>query len=126
METTDVAAAGGVGIIMIFYVAFIVFMLVTMWKIFTKAGEPGWACIVPIYNVIVMLKIAGKPGWWILLMFIPVVSLIVSILVVVSLSQNFGKGSGYAIGLILLPVVFMPMLAFGSAEYAPVEAPVAA
>ncbi len=126
METTDVAAAGGVGVMMIVYLAIMIFMLVSMWKVFTKAGQPGWACIVPIYNTYIMLKIAGKPGWWLLLMFVPVVSFVIAILMMIGIAQNFGKGSGYAVGLILLSPVFIPMLAFGSAEYAPVEAPVEA
>lgn len=95
----------------------IVFMVATMWKIFTKAGEPGWACLVPIYNACVMFKIAGKPMWWILLCLIPIVNIIIAILAAIGLANKFGKGGGFAVGLILLPIIFYPILAFGDAEY---------
>lgn len=98
------------GIIGIFFVA-------VMWKVFTKAGEPGWAAIVPLYNLYVLLKIAGKPAWWMLLFLVPVVSLVISILVAISIAQRFGKGTGFGLGLAFLGPIFYPVLAFGSAEY---------
>lgn len=94
-----------------------VFGIVVMWKIFAKAGEPGWASLIPIYNTCVWLKIAGKPMWWIILLIIPIVNLVIAILAVVGLANKFGKGGGFAVGLILLPIIFYPILAFGSAEY---------
>lgn len=97
--------------------AVVIVMLVGMWKVFTKAGEPGWAVLIPIYNCYVFLKIAGKPWWWLLLMLIPIVSFIVAIVATVALAARFGKGVGFALGLILLPFVFYPMLGFGSAQY---------
>jgi hypothetical protein len=94
-------------------------MLASGWKLFSKAGRPGWGALVPIYNVYLLLKIVGKPAWWLVLFFIPVVNLVVGILVAVALSSRFGKGAGYAVGLILLPIVFYPLLAFGDAQYQP-------
>ncbi len=94
-----------------------VLMVVSLWKVFAKAGEPGWAAIVPLYNTIVLLKIAGKPIWWIVLLIIPVVNLISLFIVAVSIAQRFGKGTGFGVGLALLPFVFYPMLAFGDAQY---------
>lgn len=88
-----------------------------MWKLFEKAGEPGWAAIVPIYNAVVLLKIAGKPAWWIVLFFIPLVNLVVTFVVAAALSEKFGKGIGFALGLVLLPYVFYPILGFGGAQY---------
>ena len=88
-----------------------------MWKIFTKAGEPGWAAIVPIYNFIVLLKITGKPVWWFVLLLIPCANFVVLILLMIALSKKFGGGTGTTVGLILLPIVFIPMLGFGSAQY---------
>jgi ABC-type sulfate transport system permease subunit len=118
---------GGGGIIaalgMVFtliWLAVAVLMIASMWKIFTKAGEPGWAAIIPIYNAIVLLKIAGKPVWWIILLIIPLVGLVIGIMVAIALAQNFGKGAGFGVGLVLLPFIFGPMLGFGSAEYRPV------
>jgi hypothetical protein len=124
METggTEAAvAAGGAGLLMVVYLAVMIFMLVAMWKVFTKAGKPGWAVIVPIYNIIVMLEIAGKPLWWILLMFIPIVNFVIAILVMAGMAKNFGKGAGFVVGLLFLPIIFYPILGFGSATYSPVE-----
>ena len=117
MEPTTTQAGAGLGAIGIIYLALIVFLIVTMWKIFTKAGKPGWASIIPIYNVFVMLDIAGKPAWWFLLFLIPFVNFIVGILVIAGIATNFGKAGGFVVGMILLPIVFYPILAFGSAQY---------
>ena len=92
-------------------------MVVSMWVIFKKAGQPGWAAIVPIYSVIVLLKVVKKPLWWILLGFIPFVSLIIAIIVLHNLAKVFGKGGGFTLGLIFLPFIFYPILAFGKATY---------
>jgi hypothetical protein len=82
-----------------------------------EAGQPGWACIVPIYNILVLLKVAGKPWWWILLMCIPIVNFVILIMVYHGISVNFGKDAGFTIGLILLPIIFIPILGFGKAQY---------
>ena len=117
------AGGGGGGIIgMVFMVAWLaitVLVIAGFWKTFVKAGEPGWAILVPIYNVIVLLKIAGKPTWWFLLFLVPVVNLVIGIMVAIAIANNFGKGTGFGIGLALLPFVFYPMLGFGDAEYNP-------
>jgi hypothetical protein len=73
--------------------------------------------IVPIYNIIVMLQIVGRPLWWIVLLFIPLVNFVVAILLAIDLARAFGKSEGFAVGLILLGFVFYPILAFGSATY---------
>lgn len=92
-------------------------MIAGMWKIFEKAGQPGWAAIVPIYNMVIMLEIVKKPWWWLLLMIIPYVGLIWSIWTYNLLSKSFGKDEGYTIGMIFLPFIFIPMLGFGEAQY---------
>lgn len=101
------------------FVYLIIFVIIVagMWKIFEKAGKPGWAAIIPIYNVIVLLEVVGKPVWWIILMFIPFVNLIIIILVYHQLSLSFGQGIGMTILLILFPFVAFPVLGFGSAKY---------
>lgn len=110
--------AAGVGIgFVLFMLAFTVVMIAAMWKVFTKAGKPGWAAIVPIYNLIVLLEIVRKPMWWIVMLLIPIVSLIFAILLYVELAKAFGKGGGFAAGLILLAPIFFPILGFGSAQY---------
>ena len=92
-------------------------MVAAMWKVFAKAGKPGWASIIPIYNAVVLLDIAGKPGWWIILFFIPIVNFIIIILTYVALAERFGKGGGFAMGLVFLSVIFFPILGFGGAQY---------
>lgn len=99
------------------YLALIVLIVAAMWVLFSKAGRPGWAAIVPIFNVIVYLDVAGKPIWWIVLLLIPFVNIVVAIMVTISFAQSFGKGVGFAIGLIFLPFIFYPILAFGSPRF---------
>ena len=88
-----------------------------IWKTFEKAGKPGWAAIVPIYNIIVMLEIAGKPLWWIVLFLIPIANLVVAILVGIAIAEKFGKGAGFGVGLALLSFVFYPLIGFGDAQF---------
>ena len=97
--------------------AFFIFIIASLWKAFSKAGEPGWAAIIPIYNTIVWLKIAGKPLWWIILLIIPVVGFVIAIIATISFCEKYGKGAGFAIGMIFLPFIFLPILAFGDAQY---------
>lgn len=90
-----------------------VLIIASVWKVFEKAGEPGWAAIIPIYNIIILLKIAGKPTWWVILWFIPFVNLIAAIITLIALCARFGKGVGFAIGMVILPFIFWPLLAWG-------------
>ena len=103
--------------LLIFIGVFALIMLIAMWKIFSKAGKPGWACIVPIYSNIVLLDIAGMPLWWFIGYLIPPVSPIVWLINCLKLAERFGKGAGYGLGLFFLPFIFFPLLAFSSAEY---------
>lgn len=96
---------------------FVVLIIASLWKVFSKAGQPGWPAIIPIYNVYIMCKVAGRPGWWLLLMLIPVVNVIIAIILNVDIAKRFGKGVGFAIGMIFLPFIFWPIIAFGSAQY---------
>jgi hypothetical protein len=91
--------------------------IICWWKIFTKAGKPGWAVLIPFYNFYLMLQIAGKPGWWLVLLFIPIVNAVIAILMIIGLAQNFGKGTGFILGLIFLGIIFIPILAFGDSRY---------
>jgi hypothetical protein len=116
--TTGISPLGaGVGMgLMICYLAVILLWIIGMWKVFTKAGKPGWAAIVPIYNIIVALEIAGKPLWWIILMLIPIVNFFVWIVVCIAVAARFGKGAGFGIGMALLPFIFWPILGFGDSR----------
>ena len=117
MQYTHYESHGPGVVPLIVMLAFAILMIASMWKVFSKAGKPGWAAIIPIYNIIVMLQIAGKPVWWIVLFLIPIVSLIASILVAIGIANNFGKGTGFGLGLAFLSPIFYPILAFGSAQH---------
>jgi hypothetical protein len=108
---------GGSPLQMLFALVFIAIVIVSWWKVFTKAGEPAWAAVVPFYNVYVLLRIAGRPGWWLILYFIPIVGFVVSIIVAIDVAKAFGKGTGFGLGLGFLGFIFFPILAFGDAEY---------
>ncbi|MEW5677482.1 DUF5684 domain-containing protein [Flavobacterium enshiense] len=92
-------------------------LIASQWKIFTKAEKPGWACLIPIYSGIVLLEVIKKPTWWIFMFFIPLVNIYFAIVAVNELSKAFGKSTGFTLGLIFLPFIFYPILAFGSAQY---------
>lgn len=115
------------GIVVLVYLAVAVFELAAAWRILTKAGQPGWAILIPIYNVYVMLKIVGRPWWWLFLYLIPIVNLVITIIVAVDLAKSFGQSPAFAVGLILLSFIFYPILAFGDYRYlGPAAAPWAA
>ena len=97
--------------------ALLVFLFITMWIIYKKAGYKGWECLIPIYSEIIRLRIVGKPWWWILLFLIPIVNIVYAIWSVNMLSKSFGKDEGFTVGLVLLGFIFYPILAFGKAEY---------
>ena len=99
------------------YLTLVVLIIASGWKVFVKAGKPGWGIIIPIYNFILMLEIAGRPIWWVILMFVPVASLVVAILVNIDIAKKFGQGAGFGIGLAFLPFIFVPILGFGDAQY---------
>jgi Family of unknown function (DUF5684) len=111
------SSGAGLGILVIVYIAIIVFEIAALWQVFVKAGHPGWAAIIPFYNYYVLLKIVGRPGWWLILYFIPIVNIIVWIIVAIDLAKSFAKSSGFAVGLILLAFIFIPILGFGPATY---------
>jgi len=117
MEVSYQASGAEALVPLVIMLAIVLFMVVAMWKVFTKGGQPGWGCLIPIYNTYLMLLIAGKPGWWLLLLFIPGVNVIIGIITLVAFADSFGKGVGFALGLIFLPIIFYPILAFGSAQH---------
>jgi hypothetical protein len=94
-----------------------IFLIVAMWRVFSKAGQPGWAVFIPIYNTIVLLRVAGKPWWWLFLYLIPLVDIVIAIIVYAGVAANYGKGAGFTVGLIFLPFIFFPILGYGGAVY---------
>lgn len=100
-----------------FGLALCIVVFVALIKVFQKAGRQWWELIIPIYNMYVFIKIAGKPGWWILLHFVPIVNIVVFIIVTHNLSKSFGKDGGFTLGLLFLPFIFYPILGFGDASY---------
>ncbi len=116
-DATSGAAAGmGAGMSLLI-LAVSIFLIVCLWKIFTKAGHPGWASIIPIYNLYILTKIIGKPGWWVILFLVPFVNIIMAIILPFLVAKVFGQSAAFGVGLLFLPIIFYPILAFGSARY---------
>jgi len=103
-------------------IVFMVLVIAGTWKIFEKAGRPGWGAIIPFYNTYLMLKVAGRPGWWLILFFIPFVNIVIWLIVALGISENFGHGAGYGILLWLFSPIMALVLGFGSSQYKPVRA----
>jgi hypothetical protein len=120
-NTLDSAASSGffaaMGILFFVVLAFLLFFLICHWRIFTKAGQAGWKSIIPLYNGIIQLRITRQPAYWLLLFFIPLVNIYFGVRHINGLSRAFGKDIGFTIGLLFLPIIFYPILAFGDAEY---------
>jgi hypothetical protein len=106
-------------ILPIIYLAVCILLIAAMWTAFNKAGQPGWAVIIPIYNAIVFFRVIGKPWWWLFLCMIPIINIIWVIWSLNLLSKSFGRNEGFTVGLILLPVIFIPILGFGSKYVGP-------
>lgn len=116
-SAANAAAAGFLIVWYIVILALAVLMLVANWKIFVKAGKPGWGAIVPFYNTYCLFDMSFGNGWLFLLTLVPCVGNVMAIIMYVKLAQAFGKSGGFAVGLIFLPVIFLPILGFGDAEY---------
>mgnify|MGYP003476900854 CR=1 FL=1 len=106
-----------VAVIGIVYFAIIIFCIAGVWKTLVKAGQPGWACLIPFYNIYVMVEIARRPILYFVLCFIPVVNLVIIILISIDIAKRFGKSAGFGIGLTFLGFIFYPILGFGDATY---------
>lgn len=123
-ESLYAALGAAFAVFAIVYIGILVLIIASQWKIFSKAGQPGWAVLIPFYNLYVYTQVIKRPGWWMLLYFsavIPIIGAIVLLVIAIidtnRLSKVFGKSAGYTVGLIFLGFIFYPMLAFGSATY---------
>lgn len=117
MAQNNAASLVGLIFFLVVYLAIIVLVIAGYWKMFAKAGQPGWGAIVPIYNSYLICKIAGRPGWWVILLLIPYLNFIFWIILMLDLAKSFARGVGFAVGMILLPMIFVPIIGFGSSEY---------
>jgi hypothetical protein len=111
---TSTGSASG---LFLFFLVVIIFYIAAYWRVFKKAGEPGWGALVPIYNLYLLCKISGRPEWWLILFFIPLVNIVIALIIAMDLAKAFSKSSGFGIGLWLLSFIFVPILAFGSSTY---------
>ncbi len=102
---------------LILILALLILMVAALWRVYEKAGKPGWACIIPVYNTLVLLEIVKKPWWWLFLLMIPVVNFIIGVWLTNLVSKRFGQGVGFTLGLIFLPFIFWPLLGLGDYKY---------
>ena len=124
----DALAAGTIAGLVSTYIWIVLIILVltiiAQWKLFEKAGEAGWKCLIPIYSTVVLFRIAGISPWWVLgylAVIIPgiggLITLGIAIYAMIMLAKAFGKGAGFTVGLILLNTIFIMILGFGSSSY---------
>jgi uncharacterized membrane protein YhaH (DUF805 family) len=119
--TTSDPTGGGAaifgGAMLLFWLAVAVLFIVAMWRVFTKAGKPGWASLIPFYNVYVLLQIAGRPGWWLLLFLVPFLNVLVSLVVAADLAKKFGKSAVWGVVLCGILGIGYLILAFDKSTY---------
>lgn len=118
-STGSIAAWTAVALLVAGFIGLIIFEVAAVWKIYTKAGQSGWSSLIPIYSMIILCRMAKRPEWWVLLLFVPFVSLVVVVLLYIDLARSFGKDIGFAILMIFFPFVMFPILGYGSAQYRP-------
>lgn len=111
------SGGGGSGVLFLVWLVLVLVSIAGVWKTFAKAGEPGWAAIIPIYNTYVMLKIGGNAWWWLLLFLVPVVNIYAAYRLSKGVAEAFGQGLGFTLGLWFLGFVFFPILGFGDYRY---------
>lgn len=114
-----IAGCLGGGFAFVIWLAILIVVIAGMWKVFEKAGQPGWAAIVPFYNIYILTQIAGKEILWFILLLIPLVNIVAGIIISIDVARKFGKGTGFGLGLAFLPFIFYPILGFGDARYNP-------
>ena len=116
-QVTYTTSGAGVGAILLWFVVIYAIAVIPYWVVFTKAGQPGWPALIPIYSTYILLKVIGRPGWWLLLFLVPLLNIVIAIIVLNDLSKSFGHGVGFTLGLLFLSLIFLYILAFGSSTY---------
>ncbi len=101
--------------------AIVAVCIIANWKLFEKAGKPGWACLIPFYNMYVMLQICGMGAIWFLAFFVPVANMVVSVMMCLRLAKSFGQSALVGVAMIFVPFIILPMLAFGDAQYRAID-----
>jgi len=106
------------GTILLVALALAVVLIIGLWKVYVKAGQPGWAVLIPFYNVYVLLKIAGRPGWWLVLCLIPLVNIVIALMVAIDVAKAFGQSAVFGVVLLfLLSGIGYLVLGFGNYKY---------
>lgn len=111
-STPDTAPASSIAPLIVLAIGGIT--IASLWRVYQRAGEPGWATLVPIYNAVVLLRVARRPIWWIVLLLVPLVNLVTLVAIDIALARRFGRSAGFGVAIALLPFVFLPVLAFAS------------
>src|SRR5690242_15241696 len=107
------------GVIVLVIIATLVVSIASLWRLFESVGEPGWAAVVPVYNLVVTLRVAGMSAWWMLALLIPYVGVLAFLPVALAFAQRFGRGAGFGVGIWLFPFIFFPILAFSAPRGVP-------
>ena len=116
-STVSVQTNGGVGIELFAVLILTIIIHAGFWKVFQKAGEPGWAAIIPIYNLYVLVRISGNTWWWFAMFFVPVLNFFATLKVSINIASKFDKGILFGLGLLFLSFIFFPVLGFGNYQY---------
>jgi len=115
--TTTSTSSDNTGAVLLSIAVALVYIM-AMWRIFDKAKKPGWAAIIPIYNLYIMLKVVGRPGWWILLYLVPIVNIVIHLIVSIDLAKAFGKSTTFGVvGIWIFSCIGYLILGYGDARY---------
>jgi hypothetical protein len=104
-------------VVLLISLAVTLLILAAYWVLYERAGQAGWKSLIPFYNMYILMEISGKPGWWLSLLFIPLVGVVIYLLAMLSLAKKFGRSELFGVGIFLLPMIFLPLLAFGDSKY---------
>lgn len=114
-------------ILMILFLTLLAFLIICRWNIFKKAGKEGWEAAIPFYSSWTYFEISGYPGWISLITILELIPfmnfivllgiIVINIIVNISLSRKFNKKDSFGVLLALLPIIGLPMLAFGNDKY---------